>query len=124
MMESIMTDEQKRRVVAIAGFLLILWGIPDRAIAQWTTSGSNIYTTNSGANVGIGTQSPASRLDVADAIQAHDAGTPPDNSYNGLLRVTRPAASGQYINLIRSLNFPWSIGTVYNSNTFAIGQGT
>jgi hypothetical protein len=38
--------------------------------------------------------------------------------------ITRPAASGQYINLIRSAKAIWSLGTVYNSNTFAIGYGT
>lgn len=32
---------------------------------QWNTSGSNIYNTNSG-NVGIGTQSPISKLNVFD----------------------------------------------------------
>jgi len=35
--------------------------------------------------------------------------------------VTKPIASGQYINLIRQGQYPWSIGTVYNSNEFAIG---
>jgi len=37
--------------------------------------------------------------------------------------VTRTPASGQYINLTRNGNVVWSLGTVYNSNTFAIGIG-
>ena len=51
-------------------------------------------------------------------------GTTSDTGYNGNLVITKPTTSGQYINLIRQGQTSWSIGTVYNSNTFAIGQGT
>ncbi len=50
-------------------------------------------------------------------------GTSSDEAYNGNLMITKPTNSGQYINLIRQGAYPWSIGTVYNNNTFAIGQG-
>ncbi|MCX6106122.1 MAG: hypothetical protein NTY08_09855, partial [Proteobacteria bacterium] len=76
-----------------------------------------------GGNVGIGTTNPLTLLETSGAIHAHDAGQAPDNGYNGLIRVTRTPASGQYINLTRNGNFVWSLGTVYNSNTFAIGAG-
>jgi len=46
-----------------------------------------------------------------------------DTAYNGNLVITKPAASAQYINLIRAGVYPWSIGTVYNSSTFGIGGG-
>ncbi|NDP21871.1 MAG: hypothetical protein GZ091_12445 [Paludibacter sp.] len=52
------------------------------------------------------------------------SGIPSDNAYNGNLVITKPASSGQYINLIRQGIIPWSIGTVYNSSTFGIGTGT
>ncbi len=37
--------------------------------AQWTTSGSNIYSSNSG-NVGIGTTTPGYKLDVSGGIHS------------------------------------------------------
>lgn len=43
--------------------LVMMFGLTD-AVAQWATSGSNIYNTNSG-NVGIGTSSPGYLLHVA-----------------------------------------------------------
>ncbi len=46
-----------------------------------------------------------------------------DEKYNGNIALIKPRTSGQYINIIRSGCYPWSIGTVYNSNTFAIGEG-
>ncbi|MDD4991606.1 MAG: hypothetical protein PHR83_05160 [Paludibacter sp.] len=52
------------------------------------------------------------------------SGATPDLQYNGSLMITKPSTSGQYINLVRQGLMPWSIGTVYSSNTFAIGQGT
>jgi hypothetical protein len=49
---------------AIIGFaLLLLFAAPQRAEAQWTTSGNNVSNTNTG-NVGIGTTSPADLLHV------------------------------------------------------------
>jgi len=43
--------------------LVIMFGLTD-AVAQWATSGSNIYNTNAG-NVGIGTSSPGYLLHAA-----------------------------------------------------------
>jgi len=76
-------------------------------------------------DVGVGTTAPTQKLSVNDgniAIKALGA-TGSDEGYNGALIITKPTASGQYINLIRQGQYPWSIGTVYNSNTFAIGYG-
>lgn len=46
-----------------------------------------------------------------------------DEKYNGHLVMTKPAASGQFINLIRAGNNIWSIGMIYNTSTFAISPG-
>lgn len=43
---------------------------------------------------------------------------------NGCVSISKVAASSQYINLSREGGSKWSLGTVYNSNTFAIGQST
>jgi hypothetical protein len=58
-----------------------------------------------------------------DRISIAPHGTSSDNGYNGNLIITKPEQSGQYINLVRSHSYPWSIGTVYNTNNFAIGTG-
>jgi hypothetical protein len=57
-------------------------------------------------------------------LSIYPTGTTPDNTYNGNLVITKPAASGQYINLTKKGNSAWSIGTVYNQNSFAIGSAT
>ena len=64
----------------------------------------------------------AARDEIARIIIAPH-GTRPDIGYNGNLVITKPAASGQYINIIRSGQYPWSIGMVHNTNNFAIGPG-
>lgn len=76
--------------------------------------------------IGIGTQTPTVPLEVVGAIQIHDSAVTPNNSYQGILRVTRSSASGQQINLTRvgTPDYAWSIGTVYNSNNFAIGTAS
>ncbi len=62
--------------------------------------------------------------DVVGKLSVYPSGTTSDNSYNGTIVITKPAMSGQYLNLIRQGSTRWSLGTVYNTNTFAIGQGT
>lgn len=56
-----------KRISVLAAFgLIILFGAPHNILAQWTTSGTNISNTNTG-NVGVGTSSPAAKLDVVGA---------------------------------------------------------
>ena len=61
------TNSQKTNSIwmgATIGFaLLLLFAAPQRAVAQWTTSGNNISNTNTG-NVGVGTTSPQYSLNV------------------------------------------------------------
>lgn len=91
-------------------------------IAPWMSGTSGIRLDGSG-NVGIGTASPTGSLDVVGYTTIHPSGTAADNGYNGTLRLTQPAASGQYINLVRSGTKVWSIGMNYNTSDFGIGDG-
>ena len=85
------------------------------------TSGNSIVN----GKLGIG-GAPNQLLTVKGGkVAIQDVGaTVSDEGYTGSLMITKPAASGQYINLVRQGMMPWSIGKVYNANTFAIGQGT
>lgn len=84
-------------------------------------NGGDVAVMN--GNVGIGTTTPTEKLSLTGRLTIAPSNASPDNGYNGNMVITKPAASGQYINLIRQGQFPWSIGTVYNSNQFAIGKG-
>jgi hypothetical protein len=57
-------------------------------------------------------------------LSIYPTGSWPDNGYNGNLTITKPTnATAQYINLVRQSSYPWSIGMIYNTSTFAIGPG-
>lgn len=85
------------------------------------TSGNSIVD----GKLGIGGAPTQSLTVKGGKIAIKDIGaTVSDEGYNGAVMITKPAASGQYINLVRQGVMPWSIGTVYNTSTFAIGQGT
>lgn len=87
------------------------------------TTGTDRLTISNTGCVGIGTTSPTQALNVVGGITVSPSGTGSNEIYNGALMITKPQVSGQYINLVRSGIIPWSIGTVYNSSTFAIGKG-
>jgi len=71
-----MMNSELRKRATSAGWLsalclftvAILFVAPRTAHGQWTTNGSNINNTNSG-NVGVGTSSPAAKLDVAGSVR-------------------------------------------------------
>ena len=56
-----------RILVILAAIMLFAWS--ESARAQWTTNGNNINNTNTG-NVGIGTTSPATLLEVNGVARA------------------------------------------------------
>lgn len=54
----------KKQLLLIVGFVMITGLFMSSSVfAQWATSGTNIYNTNTG-NVGIGTSTPATNLNV------------------------------------------------------------
>jgi len=88
-----------------------------------TNNVARMTIVNSNGNVGIGTTSPTQALSVKGNLSLSPSGTTPNEGYKGSLMITKSAASGQYINFFRDGGNPWSIGMVYNTNNFAIGQG-
>ena len=44
--------------------LIFLLAITNYSFAQWSTSGTTVYKTNSAGNVGIGTSTPTTRLEI------------------------------------------------------------
>jgi hypothetical protein len=88
-----------------------------------TTGITRMTILDSNGNVGIGTTSPTQALSVKGNLSLSPTATTPNESFNGGLMVTKPSASGQYLNLSRAgSSTQWSIGTVYNTSNFAIGQ--
>jgi len=98
------------------------------AVDNSSTTNQNSYTSgNSITNgkLGIGGAPTQSLTVKGGKVAIQDVGaTVSDEGYTGSLMITKPATSGQYINMVRQGLMPWSIGMVYNTNTFAIGQGT
>jgi hypothetical protein len=91
------------------------------ATSQWTTSGNNISNSNTG-NVGIGTTTPATKLDIAGQIKI-SGGSPGvgkvlTSDANGLATWQTPAGSGG------SSVWTQAGNDIYNSNsgTVLIGK--
>ncbi|MFI5163411.1 MAG: hypothetical protein ACHQHN_19180 [Sphingobacteriales bacterium] len=71
--------------------------------AQWTTSGSNIYNSNTG-NVGIGTTSPRSKLDVINTGGNSQLSLGDNGNISNSSTIRMFGNSGQYNWLIGSSN--------------------
>ena len=93
----------------------------DKKLLLQSGSGNAALTVDTANRVGIATSTPSTPLDVNGVIHAHDAAA--DNSYHGIIRATRPTSAAQYINMVRSGNYVWSLGYTPNTNDFAIGHG-
>lgn len=100
-----------------------LWMSAHNGIRLFTGSNPRLTIDRSG-KVGIGTVTPTVDLNVVGRIAIAPTGTFSDEGYNGNLVITKPKASGQYINMIRQSSCIWSIGMLYNTNTFCIAGGT
>lgn len=106
---------------AVYSGLNISFAVDNSTIATTTNSyqkGNAIIDGMVGINI-----TPSQAFSVKGRIAVATDGIISDEGYNGALMITRKQVSGQYINLIRDRMYPWSIGTVYNTNKFAIGTG-
>lgn len=86
-----------------------------------TSTGASGITIDQANRIGMGTANPVNNLDVRGKISAGDAS--PDSAYNGSVQITRPTSGSQYINLVRSGNYVWSMGYAPGTNNFGIGGG-
>jgi len=104
-------------------------GTGNFVLAPWFNGTGGMRMNNTGEVGFSGNPVSGYQLDVSGVagitgkLSIAPSGTGKDNAYNGALVITKPTASGQYINLIRSGNTVWSIGYAYNTNNFAIGGG-
>lgn len=95
----------------------IFFTSPD-ATSNWTSFHKSDYTWNLTFNGG----SEYFKLKSGNQLGL-GLGAVPEFDYQGALITSKPAASSQHINLIRSGQYVWSIGYEYNANNFAIGVG-
>ncbi len=81
-----------KKQLLLAGFI----GLAGTSLAQWTTSGSDVYKTSTAGNVGVGLTTPAFKMDIKsnnvnidDGIHVYNSGVNNhtslylDNSYGG-----------------------------------------
>jgi hypothetical protein len=93
-------------------------------LSLMTNGTTRMTILNSNGYVGVGTTAPTQALSLKGNLAISPIGVTSDEKYNGNLMITKAAASGQHINLVRQGQWSWSIGTVYNQNSFAIGTTT
>jgi hypothetical protein len=95
------------------------WSESSSSGGGWSTSGTNIYSTNTG-NVGIGTTGPVQKLDVRGAIRAHNPNA------NGAIELWHGTSAGVVGTIsdtplqLRTNNLPQVVVT----NTGNLGVGT
>jgi hypothetical protein len=89
-----------RKLIVVS--ILILFIMPGLYAQQWTTSGSNIYNSNTG-NVGVGTTNPNQKLSIAQAVST---------GYNSMLSFNELTNNGNNsmgidFNFAGLSGFPW-----------------
>ena len=102
------------------------FGALDQDLCFYTTWNRRMVINQTTGYVGIGVPigtDPSQALTLKGGMSISLSSVTSNELNNGSLMITKPTASGQYINLTRQNNQTWSIGTVYNKDVFAIGKG-
>lgn len=85
----------------------------NHAIGFATNNNNAQMTLLTNGNVGINTNAPAAWLSIADSVND-------TNNYGKCIQTIRPTTSSTHWAMVRSGNYVWGLGFLYNSNTFAI----
>lgn len=104
-------DKTRARVALVSLALMIVFAWSATALGQWTTNGTNISNSNTG-NVGVGTTTPAYKLDIVTPSQWAARFRKTDATNGGIII---ESAAGFNPNLAFSVNgtFKWYL----NSNS-------
>jgi hypothetical protein len=96
----------------------------------WTLSGSNVYTSNTGSNVGIGTTSPGQKLEVSGTMKASGLQVGGSNYYGSTIEFGTTVRFATYGSSFFDVMGNWAgLGSNYwgvknNSNGNVIGWNT
>ncbi len=105
----------KLRFQTISGLLVAGLLLANTSNAQWTRVGTNTYLTNTGDNVGIGTTTPAFKLDIVGTGNASMSFKSTTGNANVLL--DRPNTTTTAGVNYRTAGTPyWQTGMINNSN--------
>jgi hypothetical protein len=102
----------------VALSVCLLLGQASSTRAQWTTNGSNINNTNSG-NVGIGTSTPTSPLQVTGDAPADDYATvriKPASTHGGILLDSATNSSQVHLRFAKNGILKWQLRAPFHVN--------
>src|SRR6266516_2616219 len=121
--EEMRTNKQSRqRIVRISTlvtlFVIVLLGCSQHALGQWATNSNDISNTNSG-NVGVGTTTPAYKLDILSSSNILARFRTSAAAHTQVL-IDAPAGYNANLTLLQGGTTQWYLGNRSPNNRFSI----